>query len=279
MQNQNTAGAMPSALTGGNNLPTNAAAHSDFQRAIQEIQAAMIIAKNFPRDEKAAVDKILNACSREGLAATAVYSYARGGTSIDGPSIRLAEALAMNWGNLQFGIRELDQRGGVSTVEAFAWDIETNTRQTKTFQVAHVRDTRQGRKNLTDARDIYETVANQGARRLRACILGVIPGDVVEAAVNQCTATLTAKADNTPEGQKKIIAAFKDLGVTKEMIEAHIQRRLDAITPAQVVNLRKILLSIKDGVSVPGDWFDKPERKSSDIIPGKKNEGGKEEIS
>ncbi len=71
-----------------------------------------------------------------------------------------------------------------STVEAFAWDVEeANTRQTKVFQVRHWRHTKQGGYKLTDPRDIYELVANNGARRLRACILGVIPGDVIDAAV------------------------------------------------------------------------------------------------
>lgn len=275
MQNQNTVTTPPP--TGANPVTTTATAHADSQRAIQEVQAAMVIAKQFPRDEKASLDRILNACSREGLASTAIFSYARGGAKIDGPSIRLAETIAQQWGNLQFGIRELDQRDGVSTVEAFAWDVENNTRQTKTFQVAHVRDTRQGRKTLTDARDIYETVANQGARRLRACILGVIPGDIVEAALTQCAATNNASADNSPEAQKKIVSAFEDMGVTKAMLEDHIQRRLDAIEPAQVVNLRKILLSIRDGMSSPGDWFKEPEKKAGGIVPGPESKSGKGE--
>ncbi|MDT1904179.1 hypothetical protein FPK34_26285, partial [Acinetobacter baumannii] len=78
----------------------------------------------------------------------------------------------------------LSSENGESTVEAFAWDVETNTRQTKVFQVPHIRYTRNGSKKLTDPRDIYELVANNGARRLRACILGVIPGDVIDDAVN-----------------------------------------------------------------------------------------------
>ena len=73
-------------------------------RAIAEAQAAMVIAKQFPRNEIKALDRILNACARPGLAEAALYTYSRGGTEITGPSIRLAEALAQNWGNIQFGI-------------------------------------------------------------------------------------------------------------------------------------------------------------------------------
>lgn len=229
---------------------------TEGQRAIQEVQAAMIIAKRFPRNVKESLDRILNTCTRTSLAEQALYTYSRGGTDISGPSIRLAEAVAQQWGNLQFGIRELEQRDGESTVEAFAWDLETNTRQVKVFQVAHERHTKQGAKKLTDPRDIYETVANQGARRLRACILGVIPGDVIDEAVRQCDATLSASADTSPEAQKKIVEAFAAYKVTKGQIEKRIQRRIDAITPAQVISLRKILISMRDGMSGPEDWFE-----------------------
>ena len=228
---------------------------SDSQRAIAEVQAALVIAKQFPRNPIEAYDRVMNACQRPGLAQSAVYSYARGGTSVTGPSIRLAEMLAQNWGNIQYGIRELSSENGESTVEAFAWDVETNTRQTKVFQVPHIRYTRQGTKKLTDPRDIYELVANNGARRLRACILGVIPGDVVDAAVDQCEKTINANADTSPEGVQKLVKAFEQFGVTKDDIEGFIQRRLEAITPANVVSLRKIFTSLRDGMSSAKDWF------------------------
>lgn len=242
--------------------PGTAVAQTDQSRAIAEVQAAMVIARANPRDQIAAMDRILNACTRPTLANAAVYTYSRGGTDISGPSIRLAEAMAQSWGNMQFGIRELDQRGGESTVQAFAWDVETNTRREVTFQVPHVRHTRQGQRRLEDPRDIYELVANQGARRLRACILAVIPGDVTEAAVQQCETTMHATADTSPEAVRKIAAAFEQFGVTREQIEKRIQRRLDAIQPAQVVALKKVYASLRDGMSVAADWFEPAEPPS-----------------
>lgn len=242
----------------------NAVARSESERAIQEVQAAMVIAKKFPRDQIKAMERILNACTRETLANTALYSYPRGGQEVTGPSIRLAEALAQEWGNMQFGIRELSAEGGVSTVEAFAWDVETNTRQVKVFQVPHVRHTRSGVKKLTDPRDVYEMVANQGARRLRACILGVIPGDVTEAAVNQCEVTQAAAVDVSPEKIQAMVKAFKDsYGVPQELIEKRLGKRAESINAAQMLSLRKIYQSLKDGMSKPGDWFDIDDTESA----------------
>jgi hypothetical protein len=235
----------------------NAVAESDQQRAIAETQAAMVIAKRFPRDQVAATDRILQACARPTLAEQALYSYSRGGTDITGPSIRLAEMLAQNWGNMQFGIRELEQRNGESSVEAMAWDVETNTKQVKVFQVPHIRYSKaKGNTALSDPRDIYELVANQGARRLRACILGVIPGDVIEAAVKQCEVTLATKAEVTPEKLASLVEMFGAFGVTRESIEKRIQRHLESMTPALMVQLGKIYNSLKDGMSAPADWFD-----------------------
>jgi hypothetical protein len=241
--------------------PNNANAMGDAEqhRAVAETQAGMIIAKRFPRDQVQAMDHILQACTRPTLAESALYSYSRGGADITGPSIRLAEAIAQSWGNIQFGIRELSQQNGESTVEAFAWDIETNTRQVKVFQVPHTRYTKKGSYRLEDPRDIYEMVANQGARRLRACILGVIPGDVIETAVKQCETTLTIKAEVTPERLQSLLEKFASYKVTKEMIEKRIQRRLDAMTPALLVQLGKIYNSLKDGMSVAADWFEPGE--------------------
>ena len=245
---------------------SNAIAQSDQQRAIAEVQAAMMIARMNPRDQMQAMDRILNACTRPGLAEAAVYQFARGGSDISGPSIRLAEAIAQQWGNIQFGIRELDQSDGESTVQAFAWDVETNTRREMTFQVKHARHTRQGAKKLTDPRDIYELVANQGARRLRSCILGIIPGDVAEAAVNQCEVTMKARADTSPEAIKKLLETFQGFGVNKEQIEKRIQRRIDAIQPAQIVSLKKIYVSLRDGMSTAIDWFESAAPKTMEDV-------------
>lgn len=241
--------------------PNTALAAVEGQRAVQEVQAAMVIAKRFPRDEKAALDRILNSCTRVTLAEQSLYSFSRGGSEITGPSIRLMEAIAQHWGNLEFGFREIE-RGvdaagiGYSEVQAYAWDIENNTRRPLQFRVPHWRDKRGGGEKITAERDIYELVANMAQRRVRACLMAVIPGDIVEEAARQCDVTLSADADVSPEGQKKLIEALGKFGVTKEMIEKRIQRRIDTVTPAQVVQFKKIYASLRDGMSNPQDWFE-----------------------
>ncbi|MFE9945430.1 hypothetical protein ACFYP2_17000 [Bacillus velezensis] len=226
-------------------------------RQAQEVQAAMVIAKKFPRDVYAAFDRIKKACERRLLAENAVYEYPRGGTKVSGPSIRLAEALAQNWGNIDYGIMELEQKAGESSVMAYAWDLETNTRQTKIFTVKHERKAKGTVTKLNDARDIYEMVANQGARRLRSCILGVIPGDIVDAAVDMCQKTLiNGHKEPLEDRLRNALSTFKkEFGITKEMIEEYIGSNVDAFTEQDFLKIGRIYTSLRDGMAKKEDYF------------------------
>lgn len=241
-------------------------AQASASREMEEVKGQIFMAKQFPRNVFQSEQRILDACKRPALAQTAVYRYPRGGQSVEGPSIRLAEVLAQNWGNLAFGIKELEQRPGESVAMAYAWDLETNVREEKIFTVPHARYTKsKGITKLTDPRDIYELVANNGARRLRACILGIIPGDIVEKAVEECNRTLTG---NNKEPLKDRISvalnAFKDkYKVTQEQIEKRMGYNVSAFTERDYADLIKIFTSIKDGMSKVEDWFPKEEVKET----------------
>lgn len=249
----------------GNSLNTkqDVATAQVVSHEVATMQAQIFLAKQFPRDQRQSMDKILTACQRPGLASAAVYSYARGGTNISGPSIRLAEELARNWGNLECGWDELEREGDTSKVRAFAWDKETNVLKTLTFVVRHYRSTKNGSYRLKDERDIYELLANQAARRMRNCILALVPGDVVEAAVEQCQKTMITSCEINAETIRKLVETFEGFGVTKRQIEKRIQRNLESITPAQFVRMREIYTSLRDGMSEPSDWFDMDEEPDS----------------
>lgn len=238
--------------------PVGAIANAEQQKSIAEVQARMIIARANPRDPIRCMDLILRDCTRPSLADSGLYQYSRGGSSISGPSIRLAEAIAQRWGNIASGIKEVSRAGGYSECVAYAWDLESGYYDERQFQVRHWRDTKGGGYALTDERDIYELIANMGQRRKRAVLLTVIPGDVVEAATEQCESTLKTTADTSPDALARIATAFEQYGITKAQIEKRCQCRLEAIRPAQVVQLRKIFASIKDGMSDAKDWFEAP---------------------
>lgn len=231
--------------------------HAVSSREMEEVKGQIFMAKQFPRNVFIAEQRILDACKRPSLAEVAIYSYPRGGTRVEGPSIRLAEVLAQNWGNIMYGVKELEQREGESIAMAYAWDLETNVRQERTFTVKHSYKAKGKLKKLEDPRDIYEKVANDGARRVRACILGIIPGDIVEKAIEECNKTL---AGNNKEPLKdrlsRALNTFKEkFRVTQEMIEQRFGYNIDAFTERDYIDLVKIHNSLRDGMSKVEDWF------------------------
>ena len=255
-----------------------AIAVANIERGIAEVQGAMTIAKRFPRDESAARDRILTACARPSLAERAIYMYSRGGQEISGLTIRAAEEIARTWGNMTYGWSVLESDLGKSTIEVYAWDLETNTRNTRQFDVSHQHVTKTKTVLLVGPREIYEKQANEAARRMRSCIEALIPRDIQDDAREQCEQTLRTTAEITPEALKKLVTAFADIGVTKEQIERRLQRRLDAVQPAQVIQLRKVFNSIKDGMSAPKDWFQAADEPVADAT-GKGVAGLKEKLS
>lgn len=243
----------------------------ESSRAIAEAQGKLVIAKRFPRDEARAYAKIIESCKRKGLADEATYAFDRGGQTVSGPSIRLAEELARAWGNIDYGIRELSRKDGVSEMEAYAWDLETNTSSSQKFSVRHWRDTKNGGYAIKDERDIYELTANHGARRLRARVLAILPPDLVEAALAECKLTMAGKSDEPiADRVRKMIRAFEKFGVTAPMIELRLGHTLDAVLPDELSDLVGIFNSLKSGMSKAGDWFGgaKPAPEASNILEG-----------
>lgn len=245
----------------------------ESSRAIAEAQGKLVIAKKFPRDQYTAMQRILDACSRPSLADSSMYEYSRGGSKVRGPSIRLAEEIARCWGNIEYGQRELSNRGGVSEMEAYAWDLETNTYSSQRFTVRHVRDTKGGSYDLTDQRDVYEMTANLGARRMRARILAIIPDDVVEAAIKQCVQTIS-HGGGEPFGERiqRLVSAFGQIGVSVGHLEKRLGHPMAETLPEELVELRSIYQSLKDGQSTRTDWFGSSAERGAPIADSGRTE-------
>lgn len=242
----------------------------EAERAVAEAQGKLLIAKRFPRDQAAAYSRAMDSCRRPALAEVANYKFPRGGQAVEGPSIRLAEELARCWGNIEYGIRELSRKEGVSEMEAFCWDLETNTVSSQKFTVRHLRDKRGGPEALKDERDIYEVTANMGARRLRARILAILPPDLVDAAVAECRRTVVEGGDKPMIDRiRDMTQAFARIGVTDRMLSAKLGRALDMATPDDLADLRSIYQSIRDGASSINDWF-APKDGAEPVKPASK---------
>lgn len=247
---------------GGNVAAANAEA-----RAISEVKAQVLLAKQFPRNAGESMAKILQECQRPTLADAAVYVFPRGKEMVSGPSIRLAEVMARNWGNNTFGLEVLERRNsdygvGSSVLRAYAWDLETNTYISRQFELRHWRSTKGGGYKLTDDRDIYELEANMGSRRMRACILQMIPGDVTAAAVAACRKTTSSGLSASMSDPKKraelisgTLSFYDRRGVTLNDLEDYLSAKVNDWTADHMVRLKELKNSLEDGVSTLADYF------------------------
>lgn len=250
----------------------------EASRAIAEAQGKLVIAKRFPRDEVQSYAKAMEACQRPTMAAKAFYSFPRGGQTVEGPTIRFAEELARCWGNIDYGIKELSQDDGKSEMQAYAWDLETNAQSVQNFTNPHKREKTDKRtktvvmETLTGQRDIYENNANMATRRLRSRILAILPAWFVEDAIAECKKTLAGQND-TPliDRVKKMIVQFAKLGVTQEMIEKRLKRKVDTMTSDDFVEYVGIYNAVKGGESKIADWFD-AQKEASNLTEALKGE-------
>lgn len=243
---------------GGPSQGSSLAIEVEKSRAVTEVQAALVIAKRFPRDEFEAHTRIMKACERSSLAKAALYSYPRGGQTVTGPSIRLAEVLAQNWGNMETDVVILETLEDRTKCVAVCWDLQTNYRNKVPFEVPHEIQLKNGSmKKLTDPRDIREHIDNIGARKKRQAIIGVIPGDVVADAIDRCRKVVALGDKNDPLDAriKRVLLAFKELGVTQQMLELKLEHSMDIATQDDLVELQGIYNALKDGAS-RDEFFD-----------------------
>ncbi len=231
---------------------------------IAEIQAKMILARNFPRSVELCIERITRECENKDLAEKATYEYQRGDTVVRGPSIRLIECVARHWGNILSGIKEISSNALEVTVKAYCWDLETNFADEKVFTVPYSRtkkvkntDGSTGRITvpLTDERDKYEVMANMAARRKRACMQAIIPKFVIDAAVDACQSTLenAMKGEDIEVTKAKMLAAFRTKAewISEADFEEICGKPFESLSIKDIVKLRNLYNAISDGYVRP----------------------------
>lgn len=237
-------------------------------RAVAEVQAAVIVAQQVPRDIDRALSEMRDSCGRKGLAERAFYTVPNRG---NGPSVHLARELARIWGNVQYGVHELrrDDAAGESEVQAFAWDVQTNTRSTRTFVVPHARMAGRRRQPLTDLGDIYLSNQNIGARAVRECIFTILPAWFTEEAQDLARTTIEkGNGDDLAQRIAKAVTAFGRIGVTVEQMATKVGRPRERWDAHDLADLTIAHTSItRDGLA-KDEVFPPAHVTADDILGG-----------
>jgi len=232
-------------------------------RELAEIQATVFLAKQFPRDEEEAREKIMKALERPRFAQESFYSYPRGNGRVEGPSVWFAREGARNWKNIRYGLNIVREDEESITIEGWAWDVEGNTKVTAQDEFKKLIY----RKNLgwikPDERDLRELINRRGAILVRNCILQNLPKDLVDDAMAKAKETLK-KSIRQPEKKEtaieKIISSFQQLGISKQTLERIIGQPIDTrLQEDKIVELRGIYSAVKDGQAKITDFLPQEE--------------------
>lgn len=248
-------------------------------RAIAEVQAAIVVAQQVPRNTTAAVTRMRQACDQIAVADKAFFRFPRAGQTVTGASVHLARELARCWGNIQHGVNELrrDDTVGESEMQAWAWDVEANTRVSSTFIVPHKRDTKNGTKTLTDLRDVYENNANNGARRLREAVFSVLPAWFIDEAEERCRATISRKGGDKPIEQRLADAVElfgKTYGVTESQLADKLNRGDGKWTEHDLAQLRVIYSGLQKGEVTVEQEFPSKKVSAAELTAGPEKSDG-----
>lgn len=255
-------GFTPHPVTSGGITQTTAVEQS---RAVAEVQAAVVVAQQCPRDLARAEAEMASACSRMALAERAIYRVTNRG---EGPSVHLARELARIWGNVTYGVHELrrDDEAGMSEIQAFAWDVQANVRSTRTFQVPHQRMKSGKRQALVDLTDVYLNNQNIGSRAVRECIFTVLPTWFVEAAEARCRQTLR-DGDGKPLKDRiaEAVDAFASNGITLAQLEDKVGRKAAQWDAGNVATLAVLYQSLQRGEVTVDDEFPQQRLTAADL--------------
>lgn len=239
-------------------------------RAIAEVQAQVVVAQSCPRNMAEAEAEMEYVCGRLDMAEQAFYQVTNRGT---GPSVHLARELARIWGNLDFGVKELHRSDekGESEIQAFAWDIQKNSRSVRSFIVPHQRMRAGARVDLTDLQDIYLNNQNIGARAMRETIFSILPRWFTEKAQNICHNTLkNGEGKPLQERIAALIKAFEGIGISEKQLEERAEKKRGTWTPEDLAQLTVAGQSIRRGEAQKDELFPPIEAETateSEIAP------------
>ncbi len=251
-----------------------------------EVQARTALALARPRDWLDVRDRLLREARRPGFAAVAEYAIPRAGTTIRGPSIRMAEAAMRALGNIVVDVQVLREDEDARLIQVSVADLETNTvlRQAAVMRKVVERrrvtgaETIVGTRTGSDGQTLYLIRPGDGdllmsqqalvSRLMRTLVLRLVPGDILDETLAECAKTRSAADAQDPDAARKRLAdAFASLGVRPSELAAYLGHPLDTCTPAELEDLRRIWTALRDGEVTWRDVMSQAQRHQPDAAP------------
>lgn len=234
------------------------------EQAKASVQARHVMALQRPRDLMRARQALLADCKRPRFAETAIYNKPIG-QGVKGPSIRMAEAAARAMGNVLADVAVIYDDTEKRIVRVTTTDLESNATYSldvtlaKTIERNHPvggRKIHSVRKN-SKGYDVYVIEATDDeildreralvSKAMRTCLLRIVPGDILEEALEQCEATRRGEVKADPKAAlRKMTDAFQTIGFSAQHLADYLGHAVDTATVEEIDALRGLFNALRD---------------------------------
>lgn len=241
------------------------------------VEARYIVAMQRPRDLDEVREALLKECRRARFAEVARYSKPKGKKKneetgkwednyIKGPSIRFAEAALRCMKNIDITTITVYDDREKRIVRVSVSDIENNIPYSqdvtiqKAIERSKVKDgdviLKQRLNSYGNAVYLIEATDDEILDRQNALIskavrtlgLRLVPGDLIDEAMEEILATQSNKDAEDPDAAKKrLFDAFAEKGVSVVQIKEFLGHGVDTLEPKELTNLRGIFSALRDG--------------------------------
>lgn len=229
------------------------------QMTLAEIDQQVATSKRYPRNiNRFRSNVIAEATISQAVAESMVYALPVGGDKVEtGPSIRLAEIVASQYGNLLVQGRIVDIGDRTVTAQGVAWDMESNFKVSVEVTESIVK------KDGSRYQDrMVKNVCNSAiSKAYRNAVFRVIPRSTVDWFIEQLDKNTLCAPEQVAEKRASAIIYLKD---KYQIPEANIlnfvgKKSVDEIGAKDLNKIRAGLNSIKDGHSTALEMFQAPE--------------------
>jgi len=213
------------------------------EHAVVDIQVST--AKKFPRNiEKVSRDILSIVSSDRRIARECFYAIKKDDKIIHGGTIRLAEIVAHNMGNLRIQAKIISKGKDTVVLEGIAWDLEKNIAYSS--QVEKSIKYKDGNR-YTDA--MITLVTNAGLSiAIRNVIFKVFPTAMLNSLEDKIKESFFKKEKDKKEVIDKSIAFLKKKGIAENTILSFFKKpSFDKFTTDDVFDLQGICMGIEFG--------------------------------
>jgi hypothetical protein len=223
-----------------------------------DIEAQVATAHRYPRSlGRFLQNAITMATIDEEMAAACFYALPRGGKTISGPSVRLAEICAACWGNLRIGARPIEVGAEDVTSQGTCWDTESNVLYT--VETKRRITNKSGKRYDDDMIIVTQNAANSIA--LRNAIFRVIPRSFVKKIEDAARKVAVGDAKTLSTRRAIVIERLAKYGADVARILFAVQKSsVEDIGLGELETLLGYGTSLKDGTKSVDELFPEPPK-------------------